>query len=130
LPEGMTIGQLARAAEVNVETVRYYQRVGLLPVPPRPQGGYRCYSDADLSRLRFIRRAKTTGFPLKDIQVLLQLDEKNCADVRELAEHKLANIRKRIADLESMATSLSTMILQCESSKQPACPIIDAFSHK
>jgi len=124
----MTIGQLARAADVHVETIRYYQRAGLLPVPPRPQGGYRYYSDADLSRLRFIRRAKATGFSLKDIQALLQLDEKNCEDVRELAEHKLADIRQRIADLESMATSLSAMIHQCESSKQPACPIIDSLA--
>ncbi len=124
----MKIGELARAAEVNVETVRYYQRIGLLPTPEKSVGGIRRYRDGDLSRLRFIRRAKELGFSLKDIHALLQLDKKSCDDVRELAEHKLADVRKRIADLESMAQSLSTMISRCESSNRTACPIIDSLT--
>lgn len=123
-----SIGQLARAASVHIETIRYYQRLELMPTPIKPLGGIRRYHDDDLSRLRFIRRAKELGFSLKDIHALLQLDEKNCDDVRELAEHKLIDVHKRISDLESVAKSLSTMIHQCESSDQPACPIIDSLT--
>ena len=124
----LTIGQLAKAAEVHVETIRYYQRIGLMHTPAKPLGEIRRYHHDDLSRLRFIRRAKELGFSLKDIHVLLQLDEESCDDVRELAEHKLADVRKRISDLESVAKSLSSMIHQCESSDQPACPIIDSLA--
>jgi len=124
----LTIGQLARAAEVNVETIRYYQRTGLMRTPAKPLGEIRRYPPDDLSRLRFIRRAKELGFSLKDIHALLQLDETSCDDVRELAEHKLIDVHKRISDLESVAKSLSAMIRQCESSDQPACPIIDSLT--
>jgi len=124
----LKIGELAKAAKVSVETVRYYQRTALMRTPAKPLGEIRHYHHDDLSRLRFIRRAKELGFSLKDIRVLLQLDEKSCDDVRELAEHKLADVRKRIADLESVAKSLSAMIHQCESSDQPACPIIDSLA--
>jgi len=124
----LKIGELARSAKVNVETIRYYQRIKLLRTPEKSIGSIRRYSDNDLSRLRFIRRAKELGFSLRDIHALLLLDEGNCNDVRELAEHKLADIYKRIADLESMARSLSTMIRQCEASNQPACPIIHSLT--
>jgi len=127
-PNFLTIGQLAKAAEVNVETIRYYQRTSLMRTPTKPLGEIRRYHQDDLSRLRFIRRAKELGFSLKDIHALLQLDEKSCDDVRELAEHKLIDVHKRISDLESVAKSLSTMIRQCESSDQPACPIIDSLT--
>jgi len=124
----LKIGELARAAEVHVETVRYYQRIKLLPTPEKSIGGIRRYSNDNLSRLRFIRRAKELGFSLKDIHALLQLDEESCDDVRELAEHKLIDVHKRISDLESVAKSLSAMIRQCESSTQTACPIIDSLA--
>jgi len=124
----LKIGELAKAAKVSVETVRYYQRTALMRTPAKPLGEIRHYHHDDLSRLRFIRRAKELGFSLKDIRVLLQLDEKSCDDVRELAEHKLADVRKRISDLELVAKSLSAMIRQCESSDQPACPIIDSLA--
>jgi len=124
----LTIGQLAAAANVHIETIRYYQRIKLLTVPERPVGGIRRYSNATLSRLRFIRHAKELGFSLKDINALLQLDERDCDDVRKLAEHKLADVRKRIADLESMARTLSIMIRQCEASNRPTCPIIDSLT--
>jgi len=124
----LTIGQLAKAAEVSVETIRYYQRIGLMRTPAKPLGEIRRYHHNDLSRLRFIRRAKELGFSLKDIHALLLLDEESCDDVRELAERKLTDVRKRISDLESVAKSLSAMIRQCESSDQPACPIIDSLT--
>jgi len=123
----MKIGKMASLTDVSIETVRYYQRTGLMRTPARPIGGIRRYNNDDLSRLRFIRRAKELGFSLKDIHALLQLDEESCDDVRELAEHKLADVRKRISDLESVAKSLSAMIRQCESSNQPTCPIIDSL---
>jgi len=129
LPDALTIGRLARAAGVHVETVRYYQRRGLLRTPPRPAGGIRRYANGDLQRLRFIRRAKAVGFSLRDIRALLQLDEQSCDEVRRIAEQKLAEVRERMRGLESMAKTLETMIHQCESSDQPVCPIIDSLAH-
>jgi len=124
----MKIGKMASLTDVSIETVRYYQRTGLMRMPEKTPGGIRHYSENDLSRLRFIRRAKELGFSLRDIHLLLQLDETSCGDIRDLAEHKLADIHKRIADLESMARTLSAMIHQCETSNQPACPIIDSLT--
>jgi len=126
----MKIGKLASLADVSIETVRYYQRTGLLRTPAKPFGEIRRYHHDDLSRLRFIRRAKELGFSLKDIQALLQLDEKSCEDVRKLAEQKLVDVHKRISDLESIAKSLNAMIRRCESSDQSTCPMIEAFSQK
>jgi len=123
----MTIGGLARAAGVHVETVRYYQRQRLLRTPQRPTGGIRRYSDSDLARLRFIRRAKELGFSLRGIRGLLQLDERDCDDVHRLASQKLTEVRNRIAGLESMAAALVDMINQCETSTRTACPIIDSL---
>jgi len=125
----MTIGTLARAAGVQVETVRYYQRRGLMRTPPKPAGAIRRYNGDDLARLRFIRRAKILGFSLRDISALLQLDEQSCDEVRRIAEQKLAEVRERMRGLESMAKTLETMIHQCESSDQPVCPIIDSLTH-
>jgi len=123
----LTIGQLAKAAEVNVETIRYYQRIGLMRTPTKPLGEIRRYHHNDLSRLRFIRRAKELGFSLKDIHLLLQLDEQSCDEVRSIAKQKLADVRERMLGLESMAKALEAMIRQCESSDQKACPIIDSL---
>lgn len=125
----MTIGQLARMAGVNVETVRYYQRCGLLRTPARPSGGIRRYDAEDLARLRFIRRSKVVGFRLAEIRVLLQQnddasDPVACRAARELASDKLADIRERIAELSRMAEVLESLILQCESATEPACAII------
>ena len=125
----MRIGALAAAAGVHVETVRYYQRRGLLRTPGRPAGGIRRYNDDDLARLRFIRRAKALGFSLRDIRALLQLDEQSCAEVREIAGKNLSEIRSRIRDLESVATALERMVRQCESTNESACPIIDSLTH-
>jgi len=126
----LKIGELARAAKVSVETVRYYQRINLLRTPKKSIGGIRRYSDDDLSRLRFIRRAKKLGFSLKDIHLLLQLDEQSCDEVRRIAKQKLAEVRERMLGLESMAGTLEAMIRQCESSNQPVCPIIDSLTNK
>lgn len=126
-----TISQLAKQARVNVETVRYYERRGLLPEPPRRASGYRQYSPDDLASLQFIRRAQTLGFSLKEIAELLALrvdPTMSCHDVRERAAHKLADVDAKIRALEDIRGALQRLIALC-SGEGPtsACPILDAF---
>jgi len=131
--EGDTIGALARAAAVNVETVRYYQRRGLLREPERPGGegplaGFRRYGPDDLRRLRFIRSAQQAGFTLEQISELLALDAtEDRARVRALAEARLAALDQRIAELEKARTSLRQLARQCSAGSAGACPILTAF---
>ncbi len=112
--EGLTIGRLAREAGVNVETVRYYQRRGLLPEPPRPAGGIRRYPHATVARIRFIKRAQRLGFTLTEIGELLSLGDGHCDEVQALARRKCAAIEARIRDLETMAVALRALLSQCE----------------
>jgi Hg(II)-responsive transcriptional regulator len=127
----LTISQLAKQAQVNVETVRYYERRGLLPQPPRRASGYRQYSPDDLAYLQFIRRAQTLGFSLKEIAELLALrvdPTMNCYDVRERAERKLADVDAKIRALEGMQVALQQLVAAC-SGQGPtsACPILEAL---
>jgi MerR family mercuric resistance operon transcriptional regulator len=123
-----TIGGLAKAAGVGVETVRYYQRRGLLPEPARPPGEIRRYGDADLKRLRFIRRAQAAGFTLDQIGELLALDRTDDrARVRELATARLAALDARIAELEQSRAALERLRSTCASGRKGPCPILDAF---
>jgi MerR family copper efflux transcriptional regulator len=127
-----TISQLAKHAQVTVETVRYYERRGLLPEPPRRASGYRQYSQDDLAYLQFIRRAQTLGFSLKEIAELLALrvdPTMSCHDVRERAAHKLADVDAKIRALENMRGALERLIAAC-SGQGPvsACPILDALT--
>jgi Hg(II)-responsive transcriptional regulator len=127
----MKTGQLAREAEVNVETIRYYERMGLLPVPPRRESGYREYSKDDLSRIRFIKRAQDLGFSLKEIAELLDLRAVPHADnarVKKLAVEKVADIERRIRDLERMRESLRHIAGTCDGSGTvEECPILRAI---
>jgi MerR family transcriptional regulator, copper efflux regulator len=128
----LTISQLAKQAQVNVETVRYYERRGLLPQPPRRASGYRQYSQADLAYLQFIRRAQTLGFSLKEIAELLAMrvdPTMSCHDVREQAAHKLADVDAKIHALEDIKVALQRLIALC-SGEGPisACPILDALT--
>lgn len=125
----LTIGQMAKAANVNVETVRYYQRRGLLREPEKPINGQRRYSDEDVSRLRFIRRAQILGFTLEEIDHLLRLDGADCcSDTHDLATHKLALIDAKIADLTNMRNALTGLVQQCEQGKlQGDCPIMQSL---
>jgi MerR family mercuric resistance operon transcriptional regulator len=125
----MTIGQLAQAASVNVETVRYYHRRGLLPQPLRPMGGIRRYSSDALTRLRFIRRAQSLGFTLDEIEALLSLqDGQTCSDARAIGEHKLTDVRQRIRDLRTLEDALEMLVQRCSSSQgKVACPLIEAL---
>ena len=123
-----SIGGLARSAGVGVETVRYYQRRGLLPVPPRPPGEIRRYGDQDLRRLRFIRRAQAAGFTLEQIGELLALDRTgDRARVRELATDRLAALDERIAELEQSRAALERLRSTCAAGSKGPCPIIEAF---
>jgi MerR family transcriptional regulator, mercuric resistance operon regulatory protein len=123
-----TIGGLARAAGVGVETVRYYQRRGLLPEPARPQGEVRRYGEEELKRLRFIRRAQAAGFTLEQIGELLALDRTDDrARVRELATDRLAALDCKIAELEQSRAALERLRSTCASGKRGPCPIIEAF---
>ena len=99
ITSGITVGQLAQTAGVNVETIRYYQRIKLLPLPKRDYGSIRRYSFSDLKRVRFIRRAQALGFSLDEVALLLGLsDGKHCAETKALAERKLAMVEEKITD--------------------------------
>jgi MerR family mercuric resistance operon transcriptional regulator len=125
----MTIGQLAEAAEVNVETVRYYHRRGLLPVPPRPTGGIRRYPENVLRRLRFIKRSQSLGFSLDEVEALLSLhDGQTCRAARAIAEHRLTDVRQRMQDLSRLEAALASLVQRCSTSKgKMSCPLIDAL---
>lgn len=125
----LTIGQVAKAANVNVETVRYYQRRGLLREPERPVSGQRKYSVDDVRRLSFIKRAQALGFTLEEIGNLLQLEGADCCgDTHDLAVRKLTLIDAKIADLTSMRKALADLVLQCElGNQQGSCPIIQSL---
>ena len=126
-----TIGTLARAGGVNVETVRFYQRKGLMPAPTRYHGGIRRYSAADLGRLRFIKTAQRLGFSLDEIGLLLRLDDgTSCAEARLLAEDKLKQVRRKLADLSAIEAALNELITQCGVARgRVRCPLIEALQH-
>ena len=126
---GITIGQLAQSARVNVETIRYYQRIGLLPLPKRDYGSIRRYSGDDLKRVRFIRRAQALGFSLDEVALLLGLsDGKHCAETKTLADSKLNIVEEKIADLMAIQKALQRLVTQCsKGSRGCGCPIIDAL---
>jgi MerR family transcriptional regulator, mercuric resistance operon regulatory protein len=126
----MRVGQLAKAVGVSVETVRYYQRIGLLPVPKNMRG-IRRYADLDLARLRFIRRAQQLGFSLDDIRTLLRLSRADCQDVQSIAHGKLDSIREKIQDLSRMQGVLEDALRQCARRKpHQGCPIIESLNAK
>jgi MerR family transcriptional regulator, mercuric resistance operon regulatory protein len=124
--EHLTIGTLAKRGGVNVETIRYYQRRGLLLEPIRPAGGFRRYPLDSVKRVRFIKRAQGLGFTLEEILGLLALDEqKACLETRGIAAHKLELIEQKIADLSKIKKSLSRLVRACDTSSDGApCPII------
>lgn len=122
----MSIGQVAVLAGVHVETIRYYQRVGLVGEPPRPLGGIRHYGETAVARLRFIKRAQQLGFALSEVRNLLALDDgQSCRETRALAEKKLGSIEQRLVDLRRMQKLLKGLIGECDSGKRRrSCPII------
>lgn len=129
-----TIGQLAKHAGVNLETIRYYERRGLLPEPPRRASGYRAYPPESLARLRFIKSAQALGFRLEEIQHLLSLRveaDTSCEQVRMQAEQKLAEVTQKIQALQELQQALLTLTAACaQGGPQGECPILEALEEQ
>ncbi len=126
----LTIGRLAARTGVNIETIRYYERIGMIPPPPRSTGGQRRYQESHLRRLSFVRRCRELGFPLDEIRALLALVDGgrySCAEVRDMTVRQLDAVRRRIADLLVMERTLDTMAAACAGGSVPDCPIVDAL---
>jgi MerR family mercuric resistance operon transcriptional regulator len=126
----MQRAELARRAGCNLETIRYYEKAGVLPEPPRTQSGYRSYDATHERRLKFVLRARELGFSLDEIRALLRLvDERDqrCAEARDLAAAHLKDVQSKIADLRRMERVLKDMVAQCADGTTPECPLIEAL---
>lgn len=130
--ESLTIGVFAKAAGVNVETIRFYQRKGLLAQPDRPHGSIRRYGVADVRRVRFVKTAQGLGFTLDEIGELLRLEDgTHCREARKLAEHKLADVRTKLADLARMEGVLSDLVRACHARRgNISCPLISSLQQE
>jgi len=125
---GLPIGRLAAAAGVNLETIRYYERIKLMPPPARTPGGHRSYEESHVRRLMFIRRARELGFGIGEIRALLALaapGRVSCAKVRKIAEAHLAEIRAKLADLSKLEGILAATVSKCSGEPAPPCPVLD-----
>jgi MerR family mercuric resistance operon transcriptional regulator len=127
----LAIGELSGRTGVNIETVRYYEKIGLLPPPARTEGGHRAYEDTHVARLTFIRRARELGFTLDKVRSLLKLVDGghaySCADVRTVTVEHLDDVRKKIRDLKRLERTLSGIVSHCEGGTVPECPIVEAL---
>jgi MerR family mercuric resistance operon transcriptional regulator len=125
----LTIGALADVAGVNVETIRFYQRKGLLPEPDRPYGSIRRYTDSDVGRVRFIKASQRLGFSLGEVSELLKLEDgTHCVEARGLAEHKLQDVRAKLADLHRIEIALGQLVARCGSARGAVkCPLISSL---
>lgn len=126
--ERFTIGDLSDLTAVNIETIRYYERIKMLPAPPRTTGGRRVYDPTHVRTFAFIRRSRELGFSLDQIRALIRLggpDKASCRQVREIATHHLDDIRSKIADLRKMERLLSKTVAQCAGTTAPDCPVLD-----
>lgn len=123
------IGELSRRTGCNIETIRYYERIGLMPAPPR-RGRYRSYGGGDVGRLGFVRRARELGFTLDEVRALLGLAAgggATCTEVRDLAAVHLKDVRARIADLRRMERVLADSVRACDAGQDPGCPLIQTL---
>jgi MerR family mercuric resistance operon transcriptional regulator len=131
---GIQIGDLARRSGCNVETVRYYERIGLLPTPAHTAGGYRLYEMTDVRRLRFARRARELGFTLEEVRTLMALSTHKfrsaCAEVRQFAADHLAMVRAKIADLQTIEGVLADAVQRYDVDELPGCPLIKTLSEE
>ena len=123
---GATIGALAETAGVNVETIRFYQRKGLMPEPEKPYGSIRRYGAAELARVRFIKSAQRLGFSLEEVGELLKLEDgARCSEARLLAEHKLVDVRQKLSDLQRIESVLAGLVARCSAVRgRVNCPLI------
>ncbi|TAM55903.1 MAG: Hg(II)-responsive transcriptional regulator [Paraburkholderia sp.] len=128
-PGTLTIGAFAKAAGVNVETIRFYQHKGLLATPERPYGGIRRYSDADVERVKFVKGAQRLGFSLDEVGQLLRLEDgTHCSEAAELAAQRLIDVRAKLADLTRIEAALTRLVSECHSHhRNVSCPLIAAL---
>ena len=127
---GFTIGVLSKRTGCKIETIRYYERIGIFPALPRTEGGHRVYTEDHLKRLVFIRRSRELGFSLEDIRVMMELVDSGdytCGEIKALVDRHLQDIQGKIADLRRLERTLADMALQCEGGTVPKCPVIDAL---
>ncbi len=127
---GIAIGELSRRTNCNIETVRYYERIGLLPTPAR-RGRYRLYGGEDVGRLAFVRRSRELGFTLDEVRALLGLAAGGggaCAEVRAIAATHLAEVQAKVADLQAMERVLADAVRRCDAGEAPGCPLIDVLA--
>ena len=125
---GITIGALAKKAGVNLETIRYYERITLMPPPSRTEGGHRSYDVEHVRRLWFIRRARELGFSIDDVRALLALvdpERASCAEVKAIATAHLAKVRAKLADLAKLESILAATTARCTGEPAVACPVLD-----
>ena len=127
----LTIGVLSERTNVNIETIRYYERIGILPKPLRSEGGHRLFTDEYRQRLLFVRRARELGFSLDEVRLLLELTRRRsaCAEVKSITERHIANIRQKVKELKRLELALSAMVAQCRGDEISDCPILDALAH-
>lgn len=126
--EGIPIGELSRLTGVNIETIRYYEKIRMLHAPPRTEGGHRIYGPTETRILAFIRRSRDLGFTIDEIRALLKLGaprKASCAEVREIATHHLEDIRAKISDLVKLERLLAKTIARCSGNRVPDCPVLD-----
>ena len=128
--DGFAIGELSKLTGVNIETIRYYERIKILPLPPRTSGGRRVYDPSHRRVLAFIRRSRELGFSLDQIRALLRLggpEKATCREVREIAAHHLDDIRAKIDDLKKLERLLSKTVAFCSGKTVPDCPVLDVL---
>lgn len=129
--DGFTIGALSKQSGVNIETIRYYEKIGIMPMTGRSAGGYRIYGHNCLKRLSFVRRARELGFSIEQIRALLALAEPSrasCAEVQEIARTHLDEVRAKLADLARLEGILAATIAQCSGDPAPSCPVLDMLA--
>lgn len=127
----MNIGQASNASGVSQRMIRHYEKIGLIPAPPRRDSGYRDYSDADVSRLRFVAHARDLGFPIEEIRALLGLWQdrsRASADVKALATARAEELGRKALALERMRATLIDLATRCHGNDRPDCPIIDKLA--
>jgi len=126
--EDLTIGQLSKRTGVNIETIRYYEKIGMLPAPPRTASGRRVYSHAEARILAFIRRSRELGFAPDEVRALLRLggpEKASCREVRKIASTHLDDIRAKISDLRKLERLLDKTVAECTGTTAPECPVLD-----
>ena len=126
--DGITIGEVSRLTGVHIETIRYYERIKMLPKPPRTVGGHRTYNSTQVQLLAFIKRSRELGFSPDDVRKLLRLggpDKASCRQVREIALDHLSDIRARISDLRKLERLLKKAVARCAGTTAPECPVLE-----